>query len=139
MNNQRLFQHTCRLSKRKAESPGWTWTGRRGWGYATSSPKKDKYNKWRLILDQRATASTMAFLKIWSYVSVDDVVLRIIQLGPGTMMAKMDIRHAYRNVLVHPAHRYKMGVQVDTVLPFGLRSAPLMHCNGSCSSEESHG
>ena len=45
-------------------------------------------------------------------------------------MAKMDIRSAYQNVPVHPDDHWLMGltwrnsVFIDTVLPFGLRSAP---------------
>ena len=45
-------------------------------------------------------------------------------------MAKFDLKAAYRNVLVHPDDRWLLGMMcddglyVDTVLPFGLRSAP---------------
>jgi hypothetical protein len=48
------------------------------------------------------------------------------------MLAKMDIKQAYRNVPVHPADRPLLGmrwegkVYVDKTLPFGLRSAPLI-------------
>lgn len=47
-------------------------------------------------------------------------------------MAKMDIKQAYTNVPVHPQDRLLLGmcwegqVFVDTALPFGLRSAPLI-------------
>lgn len=47
-------------------------------------------------------------------------------------MAKMDIKQAYRIVPVHPEDRRLLGMQwqdkvyVDKVLPFGLRSAPLI-------------
>ncbi len=47
-------------------------------------------------------------------------------------MAKIDIRHAYRNVPVHPDDRHLLAMQwnneilIDKVLPFGLRSAPLI-------------
>jgi hypothetical protein len=43
--------------------------------------------------------------------------------GRGSLIAKMDVKHAYRNV---PVHRYLLGVFVDMVLPFGLRSVPLL-------------
>ena len=33
-----------------------------------------------------------------SYVSIDDVVSGIVQYGQGTLIAKMDIRQAYRNI-----------------------------------------
>ena len=48
------------------------------------------------------------------------------------MLAKMDIKHAYRNVPVHPVDRRLLGmcwediVYVDTTLPIGLRFAPLI-------------
>ena len=54
----------------------------------------------------------------------------IVQLGKGTLLAKADIKSAYRNVPVHPADRWLMGMRrrealfIDTALPFGLRSAP---------------
>ncbi len=101
-------------------------------------PKRNKPNKWRLILDLSAPlghsvndgiAKELASL---SYVSVDDVVAGILERGRGTMMAKMDIQRAYRNIPVHPADRVLLGMQwqghtfVDANLPFGLRSAPLI-------------
>ena len=51
-------------------------------------------------------------------------------MGPGTLLAKIDIKSAYRIIQVHPADRHllgmswKGGIYVDTALPFGLRSAP---------------
>ena len=51
-------------------------------------------------------------------------------MGPGTLLAKIDIKSAYRIIPVHPADRHllgmswKGGIYVDTALPFGLRSAP---------------
>ena len=44
----------------------------------------------------------------------------------------MDVKQAYRNVPVHPRDRHLLGMQwgnevfVDNVLPFGLRSVPLL-------------
>lgn len=44
----------------------------------------------------------------------------------------MDVKQAYRNIPVHPQDRHLLGMQwkgevfVDMVLPFGLRSAPLL-------------
>lgn len=40
-----------------------------------------------------------------SYITVEDVVVGIIQRGRGTLLAKMDIRQAYRNVLIHPSDK----------------------------------
>ncbi len=56
----------------------------------------------------------------------------IIALGRGTIMAKIDIEQAYRNVPVHPADRHLLGMTwqeetfIDLVLPFGLRSASII-------------
>ena len=56
----------------------------------------------------------------------------ILRLGQGTLMAKADIKQAYRMVPVHPDDRHLLAVQwegqtyIDKVLPFGLRSAPLI-------------
>ena len=35
------------------------------------------------------------------YVSVGTSVKKVVEIGPGAMMAKVDIQHAYRNVIVH--------------------------------------
>jgi hypothetical protein len=65
-----------------------------------------------------------------SYSSVDDAALLMHALGPGTLMAKLDIRDAYRIIPVHPEERRFLGVlwdkqvYVDCQLPFGLASAP---------------
>ena len=51
-------------------------------------------------------------------------------MGRGALMAKVDVKSAYRLVPVHPEDRLLLGMSwegdifVDTVLPFGLRSAP---------------
>ena len=56
-------------------------------------------------------------------------------VGRGSVLAKMDIKQAYRNVPVYPPppqDRLLLGmywndaVYVDATLPFGLRSAPLI-------------
>ena len=55
----------------------------------------------------------------------------MLQLGQGAMMAKMDVKQAYRNIPVHPSNRYLLGMRwrdqtfIDMALPFGLRSALL--------------
>ena len=82
------------------------------------------------------------------YASLDTAACMVRAVGPGAMMAKLDLRHAYRVVPVHPADRLLLGmcwqgrVFIDTALPFGLRSAPKifsavadallwsMRCNG---------
>ena len=99
-------------------------------------PKANQPGKWRLILDlssPRFRSVNDGISSEWCsmhYTTVDNAVEKIVQLGPGTLLAKVDIEHAYRNIPVHPADRpllgmmWKGGVYIDTVLPFGLRSAP---------------
>ena len=101
-------------------------------------PKKSRPNKWRLILDLSSPGGNSINdgiskeLASLSYVSVDEVVVRVLQLGRGALMAKMDIKQAYRNIPVHPSDRRLLGMRwkgktfVDMALPFGLRSAPLI-------------
>jgi hypothetical protein len=53
-----------------------------------------------------------------------------MSLGVGALLAKIDIKAAYRIVPIHPTDRPLLGIKwrdqyyVDTKLPFGLRSAP---------------
>ena len=66
------------------------------------------------------------------YTSIDDVVLCILKTGRGALLAKMDIKQAYRMVPVHLQDSLLLGMRwqgkvfVDKALPFGLRSAPLI-------------
>ena len=97
---------------------------------------KSQPGKWRLIVDlsspQRKCVND-GIRKEWCslvYTSVDDDVKIIRGLGCGALMAKVDVKAAYRMVPVHPEDRYLLGMQwdgklyIDTALPFGLRSAP---------------
>ncbi|KAL5493809.1 hypothetical protein EMCRGX_G015039 [Ephydatia muelleri] len=62
--------------------------------------------------------------------TVDRAAESVVQLGRGALMAKIDIKAAYRLIPVHPADRWLLGMQfegaifMDTVLPFGSRYAP---------------
>ena len=99
-------------------------------------PKQGQPGKWRLILDlssphERSVNDGVApHLCSIRYATVDDAVSRILQLGKNALLAKIDIEHAYRNIPIHPSDRRLLGMSwegklyVDTVLPFGLRSAP---------------
>ena len=90
-------------------------------------------NKWRLIIDLSSPKGNSVndgidpALTSIQYSSIDDAILHINQLGTGTLMAKLDIKSAYRN---HPHDRpllctqWKDTIYLDTRLPFGLRSAP---------------
>ena len=65
-----------------------------------------------------------------SYILVDDAIRQIITLGQGTLLAKIDIKSAFRLIPVHPADRHVLAMEwqgaiySDTCLPFVLRSAP---------------
>ena len=65
-----------------------------------------------------------------SYVTVDEIASQAFTLGRGTLLAKADIKSAYRLVPVHPDDRLLLAICwrdtifIDTMLPFGLRSAP---------------
>ena len=99
-------------------------------------PKANQPGKWRLILDlsspyqQSVNDGIPRELCSMRYVTIDDAVEKILSVGQGCLLAKLDVEHAYRNIPVHPddrpllAMRWKEGLYVDTVLPFGLRSAP---------------
>ena len=101
-------------------------------------PKQNKPGKWRLIVDLSAPEGfsvndgIQKDLCSLTYTSVEEVVQCIIQLGRGAMLAKIDIKHAYRNIPVHPQDRMLLGMKwggdiyIDKVLPFGLRSVPII-------------
>ena len=97
---------------------------------------KSTAGKWRLIVDmsdpEGASINDGICESVCSltYVTVSDAVQSIMQLGQGALLAKVDIKSAYRNVPIHPEDRWLMGMSwegalyIDTTLPFGLRSAP---------------
>lgn len=99
-------------------------------------PKCSQPGKWHLILDLSFPALYSVNdgidpeLCSMSYTSVDHAAKIIASLGHNTLLAKIDIAHAYRNVPIHPQDRSLLGMQwdgtiyVDSVLPFGLRLAP---------------
>ena len=99
-------------------------------------PKGHTPGRWRLITDlsfpENASVndgipSELCSLK---YTSVEVVAAMAQRLGRGALLAKLDIRSAYRLIPVNPRDRHLLGVEwrgaqyVDGSLPFGLRSAP---------------
>ena len=99
-------------------------------------PKRNQPGKWRLITDlsypkhHSVNDGIPKNLCSLSYITVDDAIKKIIETGPNTLLAKVDIKHAFRLLPVHPADRHlltmewKQSLYIDTCLPFGLRSAP---------------
>ena len=98
-------------------------------------PKKQT-GKWRLICDLSSPEGSSVNDGIPSevcslfYVKVDDAARAILALGTGALLAKVDIKSAYRIVPVHPEDRHLLGMQwqgqafIECALPFGLRSVP---------------
>ena len=99
-------------------------------------PKGHTPGKWRLIVDLSSPKGSSVNdgispdLCSLSYISVDDISKAVASLGRGALLAKIDIKSAYRIVPIHPDDRpllgmlWKRQLYVDTCLPFGLRSAP---------------
>ena len=120
-------------------------------------PKSGKPGKWRLINDLSSPEGSSINdgieppLCSIKYASLDTAASLVRAAGPGALLAKLDLRHAYRVVPVHPADRLLLGMSwdgqvfIDTALPFGLRSAPkifsavadallwVMFCKGASS------
>ena len=101
-------------------------------------PKGHNTGKWRLITDlsfpwgHSVNNRVDEVLSSLSYISVDYIAARAAHLGPGALLAKVDIESAYRLVPVHPHDHPLLAVLtvqwegqifIDTRLPFGLRSA----------------
>ena len=97
-----------------------------------------KANKWRMIqhLSARAGSSANDFIpkEAFSlhYSSMDDAVRILITMGPVALMAKADLKSAFRMIPIRPQDWELLGMQwngafyFDTCLPFGLRSAPCL-------------
>ena len=98
-------------------------------------PKKEP-GKWRLImhLSYPPGGSVNDGIPIeeysLKYISVDTAMDAAMALGRGALMAKIDIKSAFRICPVRPEDWPYLGMQwdgkyyFDKVLPFGLRSAP---------------
>ena len=99
-------------------------------------PKPAQPGKFRLIVDLSAPADHSVNdgippeLCSLAYASVEDAACLLRHYGKGALMAKLDLRSAYRMVPVHPVDQSVLGLRwggatvVDRALPFGLRSAP---------------
>ena len=80
-------------------------------------PKKTKPNKWRLIVDLSAPEGLSVNdgiardLYSMSYLAMDEVIACIVRLGKESLIAKMDIKQAYRNVPIHPDDRRLLGMK----------------------------
>ena len=99
-------------------------------------PKDHQPGKFRLIIDLSAPVGGSMNegidpnLTSLTYPEVEDAVWLIKAAGPGALMAKLDLKAAYRHVPVHPANQSLLAIRwsgttyLDTALPFSLCSAP---------------
>ena len=99
-------------------------------------PKKG--GKWRMILHLSAPLGNSVNDGIdkdqfpIQYSTVDEAISLVTSFGAMAVMAKVDLRTAFRMVPVSPADWDFLGMQwqgkyyVDTCLPFGLRLAPIL-------------
>ena len=97
-----------------------------------------KPGKWRLIVDLSSPEGHSVNDSIArehcsiAYISTDDIANTVLQLGRGSLLAKADVKEAFRTVPVAPQDRLLLAMQwkgelfVDKVLPFGLRSVPII-------------
>ena len=99
-------------------------------------PKNHQPNKWRLIVDlshpvdSSINGGIPKGLCSLKYITIDSAIDQIKQIGYGILMAKIDVKSAFRLLPVHPADRHLLSMKwnnqifIDTCLPFGLQSAP---------------
>ena len=84
----------------------------------------------RLIIPRSVNDAISRELCSVCYTSVDTAAELIHTLGKGCLLAKLDLREAYRAVPVHPSDQgllavsWRSTIYIDRALPFGLRSAP---------------
>ena len=99
-------------------------------------PKSNRPGQFRLVVDLSSPAGGSvndgidSDLCSLSYTSVSHAVRLVQACGVGALMAKLDLKSAYRMVPVHQDDHHLLGIQwrgvvyYDKALPFGLRSAP---------------
>jgi len=99
-------------------------------------PKRHQPDKWRLIVDLSYPSNHSvddgipSALCSLQYVTIDDAVQQIFNLGPGSLLAKIDIKNAFWLLPVHTADRHLLlmkwenGIYIDICLFFGLHFAP---------------
>ena len=50
------------------------------------------------------------------YASVDAAFAKILSLGQSSLLAKVDIEHAYRNIAIHPQDRHLLGMRWNNII-----------------------
>ena len=46
-----------------------------------------------------------------SYITTDNAINRILALGRGTLLAKIDVKSAFRLIPVHPSDRHLLAME----------------------------
>ena len=78
--------------------------------------KKHRENAWRRIVDSSAPDTLNVKDAIspeqcsLEYTKISDVVAEPNKMGPGTLLAKIDIKSSYCITLVYPVDRHLMGM-----------------------------
>ena len=71
--------------------------------------------------------------------SVNVAMEWILELGPGTQLAKVDIKHTYRSVPINPDERHLLGMTwrghlfVDKTPPWVAFCPKDLHRSGRCT------
>ena len=84
-------------------------------------PKSHQKDKWRLIIDLSHPKGNSVNNGIpkplcgLSYITIDDAINGILRSGPNTLLAKIDIKSAFRLLPVHPADRHLLAMEWKTV------------------------
>ena len=96
---------------------------------------KAELGRWCLILDLSSPKGNSVNhgiakeLCTVSYTTVDEVAARVLKMGRGVLMAKLDLKAAYRQIPVQPDDLHLLGMvlgeelYVDTALLFVSTSA----------------
>ena len=71
---------------------------------------------------------------VLNYPSIDNIVHRLIQLGPGSMLFKIDISRAFRQLKVNPGDIDLLGLKQDSY--FIDQSVPFRYRHGSIFFEK---
>uniref|UniRef100_A0A1X7UBM2 Reverse transcriptase domain-containing protein n=1 Tax=Amphimedon queenslandica TaxID=400682 RepID=A0A1X7UBM2_AMPQE len=85
-------------------------------------PKKNKANKFRMIVDllspivQSINDGICKEDYSFHYASVTDTAQSIVACGCGALMAKLNLKAAYRMVPVHPEDNPLLGIEWDSTV-----------------------
>ena len=80
-------------------------------------PKPHQSSKWQLIVDvsypreKSVNNGIPKELLSMTYITTDNAISNVLVLGPGTLLAKIDIRNIFRLVLVHPADQHLLAME----------------------------